>query len=115
MDSELMDTPGSTRNTPSQWGHPQDISISIPTMKLHTYLLPLLGVYATAELVRSPNAGPNAEAECGSLGVMYYDPAELPEGVFPEDVRKCRDHPLGRQAWPGADEGIWAWIPNWVF
>ncbi|KAL2846342.1 hypothetical protein BJX68DRAFT_268806 [Aspergillus pseudodeflectus] len=35
-------------------------------------------------------------AECGALGVMTFDPADLPDGVLPSDVRKCHDHPLGR-------------------
>ncbi|RAK75437.1 uncharacterized protein BO72DRAFT_382505 [Aspergillus fijiensis CBS 313.89] len=34
--------------------------------------------------------------ECGDLDVMTVDPADLPAGVAPSDVRKCLDHPLGR-------------------
>ncbi|KAF4216836.1 hypothetical protein CNMCM8980_007331 [Aspergillus fumigatiaffinis] len=34
--------------------------------------------------------------ECGSLGVMMYDPDALPEGATAADVRKCDGHPLGR-------------------
>ncbi|PYI16961.1 hypothetical protein BO99DRAFT_404687 [Aspergillus violaceofuscus CBS 115571] len=34
--------------------------------------------------------------ECGNLDVMTVDPADLPAGVAPRDVRKCLDHPLGR-------------------
>ncbi|OJJ75293.1 hypothetical protein ASPBRDRAFT_205280 [Aspergillus brasiliensis CBS 101740] len=50
-------------------------------MKL-TYLL--LSIYSTTALATDPNA----EAECGSLGVMKLDPADLPEGVTLADVRK---------------------------
>ncbi|RAH77612.1 hypothetical protein BO86DRAFT_322812 [Aspergillus japonicus CBS 114.51] len=34
--------------------------------------------------------------ECGNLGIMVVLTADLPEGVYPSDVRICRDHPLGR-------------------
>ncbi|GKZ24768.1 hypothetical protein AbraIFM66951_002012 [Aspergillus brasiliensis] len=67
-------------------------------MKLLTCLI--LGIYATALAT-----DPNAEAECGSLGVMKLDPADLPEGVTPADVRKCADHPLGYLPHPGAAAG----------
>ncbi|KAG6007736.1 hypothetical protein E4U21_005575 [Claviceps maximensis] len=36
-----------------------------------------------------------AEQECGGLGVMNVDPATLPEGVDPANVRKCLNHPEG--------------------
>ncbi|CEL01997.1 hypothetical protein ASPCAL01573 [Aspergillus calidoustus] len=45
---------------------------------------------------RAAEGGGDPVAECGALGVMTFDPADLPDGVLPSDVRKCRDHPLGR-------------------
>ncbi|EFY84846.1 hypothetical protein MAC_09098 [Metarhizium acridum CQMa 102] len=48
-------------------------------------------IYAQGSL--SVPASP--EAECGSLGVMKVDPAELPEGVNASQVRKCLGHPEG--------------------
>lgn len=41
------------------------------------------------------------EDDCGSLGLMVPDGAKLPAGVNASDVRKCAEHPLGRQAGPG--------------
>ncbi|KAJ5870459.1 hypothetical protein N7455_005400 [Penicillium solitum] len=69
----------------------------------------LLGVYTTTALAAKPpgidaDADAEAEPECGALGVMKFDPANLPEGVTPADVRKCADHPLGHLAYPGADD-----------
>ncbi|GCB26984.1 hypothetical protein AAWM_09869 [Aspergillus awamori] len=58
-------------------------------MRLLTYLL--LTIYATTAV----STDISAEEECGSLGVMKIDPADLPEGVTPADVRKCADHRLG--------------------
>ncbi|KAF9894283.1 hypothetical protein FE257_007786 [Aspergillus nanangensis] len=72
--------------------------IQDPTSNMKLLACFLVGVYATTSLarpIRSPNAGPNAEAECGPLGVMYYDPDELPKGFDPSGVRKCAEHPLG--------------------
>lgn len=34
--------------------------------------------------------------ECGSLDVMNVDTTDLPAGVTASDVRRCLDHPLGR-------------------
>ncbi|KAL3449077.1 hypothetical protein BJX65DRAFT_274038 [Aspergillus insuetus] len=52
-------------------------------MKSLTYLL--LGISANLALAdRSPNTVPNADAECGALGVMEFDLlADLLEGVYP--------------------------------
>ncbi|KAL4779047.1 hypothetical protein BJX76DRAFT_362138 [Aspergillus varians] len=90
-------------------------------MKITAYLL--LGAYATTALAAIyPVPGSDAEAEaktvCGELGVMYFDPADLPEGVTPADVRMCRKHPLGRLPTPGADwvgNTLRGWLPSWVF
>ncbi|KAL5340990.1 hypothetical protein BJX70DRAFT_360079 [Aspergillus crustosus] len=92
-------------------------------MKLTTYASLLLGIAATTALAAiqpAPGSAAEAEAkaECGKLGVMYFDPDDLPDGVTPADVRKCRDHPLGH--WPTPDGG-WAgktlrgWLPEWAF
>ncbi|KAH1422173.1 hypothetical protein KXX32_007798 [Aspergillus fumigatus] len=61
-------------------------------MKPLTYLALLLGISATTAFAAlRPDATPDevaaAEAECGSLGVMRIDPAELPEGITMSDVR----------------------------
>ena len=79
----------------------------------------LLGVYATTVLAAKPpgtdaDVDAEAEAECGALGVMKFDLADLPEGVTPADVRKCVDHPLGHLAYPGADDTFRRWLPSWV-
>ncbi|KAM5344873.1 hypothetical protein ACJ41O_010735 [Fusarium nematophilum] len=52
---------------------------------------------------------PGAEKICGRLGVMEWDPNDLPEGVKPEDIRMCADHPMGAR-------NYWGWgeyLPNW--
>ncbi|RJE24674.1 hypothetical protein PHISCL_02989 [Aspergillus sclerotialis] len=59
-------------------------------MKVYTTLLLL-----TAAMTLT-TATPNAEEECGALGVMQVDPKDVPEGVTLADVRKCADHPEGR-------------------
>ncbi|RAH66098.1 uncharacterized protein BO66DRAFT_332325 [Aspergillus aculeatinus CBS 121060] len=93
-------------------------------MKPITYLALLLGLSATtAHAALRPDATPEevaaAEAECGSLGVMRIDPAELPEGVTMADVRMCADHPLGARAIPGLGPGTLArfrrFLPSWMF
>lgn len=80
-------------------------------MKPFTYLL--LTIYATTALSTSISA----EEECGSLGVLKIDPADLPEGVTPADVRKCADHPLGHLPHPGAAAGgvLQRILPGWMF
>jgi hypothetical protein len=40
-------------------------------------------------------AMPDAVADCGLLGVMTYNAADLPVGVSPAALRKCAGHPLG--------------------
>ncbi|RAH40459.1 uncharacterized protein BO95DRAFT_424724 [Aspergillus brunneoviolaceus CBS 621.78] len=93
-------------------------------MKPITYLALLLGLSATTALAAlRPDATPEkiaaAEVECGSLGVMRIDPAELSEGVTMADVRMCADHPLGVRAIPGLGPGALArfrrFLPSWVF
>ncbi|KAH8430605.1 uncharacterized protein LDX57_008268 [Aspergillus melleus] len=95
-------------------------------MKPLTYFALLLGISATTALAAlGPDATPEeiaaAEAQCGSLGVMRIDPAELPEGVTMADVRMCADHPLGPGASPALDPGPGAFarfrrfLPSWVF
>jgi hypothetical protein len=92
-------------------------------MKPLTYLYLLLGISATTTLAAlSPDATPDevaaAEAECGSLGVMRIDPAELPEGVTMADVRMCADHPRGPGVYLGAGPGAFAkfrrFLPSWA-
>ncbi|PYI09936.1 hypothetical protein BO78DRAFT_307067, partial [Aspergillus sclerotiicarbonarius CBS 121057] len=91
-------------------------------MKILPYFL--VGIYATTTTAlgaSSPNTDLDAEAECGALGVMEFDPASLPEGVTAADVRKCRDHPMGRPSSPGAGGGggggglFRHFLPTWVF
>ena len=64
---------------------------------------------AGAKLVPAPGA---TEKECGRLGVMYYDPEALPEGVRPEDVRKCAAHPYDRVNFWGWGQYVPSWIPS---
>jgi hypothetical protein len=70
------------------------------TMKLRAALISMVMLALSSALtVPAPRAAEgegDPAAECGALGVMTFDPADLPEGVLPSDVRKCRDHPLGR-------------------
>ncbi|KAK5989539.1 hypothetical protein PT974_11066 [Cladobotryum mycophilum] len=67
----------------------------------------LVAALATTALAAS---APSAEEECGPLGVMTFDPNDLPEGVNPEDVRKCAEHPLSAaNLW-----GYRKWVPKWV-
>ncbi|KAL3449198.1 hypothetical protein BJX65DRAFT_306259 [Aspergillus insuetus] len=91
-------------------------------MKPLTYIPLLLGIYATTALAGlRPDATPEeiaaAEAECGSLGVMWVAPEDLPEGITYDDVRLCADHPLGPNAGPGAGPGIGSRLreilPSW--
>ncbi|KAJ5453192.1 hypothetical protein N7445_001375 [Penicillium cf. griseofulvum] len=93
-------------------------------MKPLTYLSLILGISATTALAAlSPDATPDevaaAEAECGSMGVMRIDPAELPEGVTMADVRMCAGHPLGPGWYLGPGLGALArfrrFMPSWVY
>ncbi|KAL4875536.1 hypothetical protein BJY04DRAFT_201586 [Aspergillus karnatakaensis] len=90
-------------------------------MKITTSLL--LGISITTALAAiHPAPGSAAEAEakaqCGALGVMYFNSDDLPEGVTPDDVRMCRDHPLGWKKTPDdgwAGERIRGLLPGWMF
>ncbi|KAB8236595.1 uncharacterized protein BDW43DRAFT_267244 [Aspergillus alliaceus] len=93
-------------------------------MRPLTYLSLLLSISATTALAAlRPDATPDevaaAEAECGSLGVMRIDPAELPEGVKMSQARMCADHPLGPGAYPDPGPGAFAsfrrFLPSWLF
>ncbi|KAF7586995.1 hypothetical protein BBP40_007887 [Aspergillus hancockii] len=79
-------------------------------MKLPLNLLLLLGSTSIAHsvLVKAPGA---TEEECGRLGVMYYDPDNLPSGTTPEDVRKCAAHPLSAQNYWGWGDYLPRWFP----
>ncbi|KAE8385541.1 hypothetical protein BDV23DRAFT_176167 [Aspergillus alliaceus] len=79
-------------------------------MKLTHTLLLIVGTatIAQADLLPAPGA---TDEECGRLGVMHYDPYDLPEGVKPEDVRKCEAHPMSAQ-------NYWGWgkyVPRWIY
>ena len=79
-------------------------------MKIHHgLLLAAWSTMAGAKLVPAPGA---TEKECGRLGVMYYDPEALPEGVRPEDVRKCAAHPYDRVNFWGWGQYVPSWIPS---
>ncbi|KAF4152774.1 hypothetical protein CNMCM6069_001599 [Aspergillus lentulus] len=82
-------------------------------MKPLTYLSLFLGISTTTTLAAlRPDATPDevaaAKAECGSMGVMIINPAELPEGITMSDVRMCTDHPLGPGAYPGLGPRVFA-------
>ncbi|GFF60070.1 hypothetical protein IFM61606_06369 [Aspergillus udagawae] len=79
-------------------------------MKLPHNLILLLGSTSVAWGILLPAPGATEE-ECGRLGIMYYDPDDLPEGASPEDVRHCEAHPLSAQ-------NYWGWgdhLPRWLF
>jgi hypothetical protein len=52
-----------------------------------------LALFATQALSVNMWSHPDAEAECGALGVMEWDLDTLP-GYNPAELRKCREHPL---------------------
>ncbi|GJN67949.1 hypothetical protein PLICBS_001991 [Purpureocillium lilacinum] len=53
----------------------------------------------------------DAAKRCGRLGVMKIDPADLPAGVDPSEVRMCADHPLSpRNLW-GYGDAMPGWFP----
>jgi hypothetical protein len=57
--------------------------------------LSVLFALAATRALCSPTASPaefTAE-ECGELGVMDWDPANLPEGTDVSALRKCKKHP----------------------
>jgi hypothetical protein len=92
-------------------------------MKPLTYASLFLGIYATTALAGlRPDATAEeiaaAEAECGSLGVMWVAPEDLPEGVTYDDVRLYAGHPLRPDAGPGPGPGIGSrlreFLPSWV-
>ncbi|KAE8154231.1 hypothetical protein BDV25DRAFT_126703 [Aspergillus avenaceus] len=62
-------------------------------MKLPIAIISMLAL--TSAMTLTPR-DTDAVVECGDLEVMTVDPADLPEGVSLSDVRKCRNHPLGR-------------------
>ena len=65
----------------------RSLSVVIIRMKLSTSAFSLISLH-----IIGISSVPVKE-ECGDLGVMDFDVKDLPEGVKPEDVRKCRDHP----------------------
>ncbi|PYI29059.1 hypothetical protein BP00DRAFT_448758 [Aspergillus indologenus CBS 114.80] len=81
-------------------------------MKLLTYLL--VGIYTAtiAQAAPSQFMEMDAETACGRFGVMKVDPADLPAGVTMAEVRKCRDHPMGRPEYPGPGARGGAGIPS---
>jgi hypothetical protein len=64
-------------------------------MKLSITIMSMLALSSALTLTPRAAEG-DAVVECGNLDVMTVDPADLPAGVAPSDVRKCLDHPLGR-------------------
>lgn len=75
-------------------------------LSLNLLLLAASAPLSWAAIFTAPGA---SEEECGRLGFMTYDPDELPEGVTPEDLRKCAGHPMG-------SENYWGWgdyLPQW--
>ncbi|EAW12136.1 uncharacterized protein ACLA_060960 [Aspergillus clavatus NRRL 1] len=79
-------------------------------MKLPLKTLLFLGFASVALGVQLPAPGATEE-ECGRLGIMYYDPEDLPEGVTPEDVRHCAAHPLSAQNYWGWGDYLPRWFP----
>ena len=79
-------------------------------MKKHTLLALALALAGSSFAAKSEKPEVDPVKICGRLGVMQIDPADLPEGVKPEDVRMCADHPLG---WTNLF-GYGDWLPNWL-
>lgn len=66
-------------------------------MQINKNLILLAACAATTFSAAVPDATAAAE-ECNSLGgAMSIQAHELPEGVSASDVRKCVEHPLGRE------------------
>ena len=61
-----------------------------------------------AELVQHPNA----EKDCGRLKPFVMDSEDLPEGVSPEDLRKCLCHPLSPVNYWGYGDYLPDWVPS---
>jgi hypothetical protein len=65
-------------------------------MQITKNLILLAVCAATASAVTVPDTA--IADECSNLGgVMSIPDHELPEGVKPSDVRRCIEHPLGRE------------------
>ncbi|KAJ6022460.1 uncharacterized protein N7446_012812 [Penicillium canescens] len=65
-------------------------------MQITKNLILLAVCAATASAVTVPDTA--IVDECSNLGgVMSIPDHELPEGVEPSDVRRCIEHPLGRE------------------
>ncbi|KAJ4323615.1 hypothetical protein N0V84_004223 [Fusarium piperis] len=73
-------------------------------MKLQVLIAAALAAMAMAD------HHPGAKEKCGRLGVMEWDPKDLPEGVNPAEIRMCADHPLG----VGNYWGFGEYLPDWV-
>lgn len=71
----------------------QLVNDNVNTMK---FTLALLFIATQACSVLSAAVSSSAADQCGELGVMQFNASSLPEGVTPEDVRTCADHPYGR-------------------
>ncbi|KAL4901519.1 hypothetical protein BDW74DRAFT_84033 [Aspergillus multicolor] len=69
-------------------------------MKLPITMISMGMLALSSALTLTPRAVEGEDAarivECGDLDVMRVSAADLPAGVSPIDVRKCLDHPLGR-------------------
>ncbi|KAJ4190407.1 hypothetical protein NW755_005549 [Fusarium falciforme] len=74
-------------------------------MKAQNLLVPLFAGAALAD------HHPGAKEKCGRLGVMEWDPAELPDGVTPDMIRMCADHPMGMGNYWGWGEYMPDWVP----
>ncbi|KAI9371050.1 hypothetical protein BJX61DRAFT_512793 [Aspergillus egyptiacus] len=65
------------------------------TMQLPITIISMLALSSALTLTPRAAEG-DAVVECGDLDVMRVNAADLPEGVTPRNVRKCLEHPLGR-------------------
>ncbi|KAF5017695.1 hypothetical protein F66182_10351 [Fusarium sp. NRRL 66182] len=54
----------------------------------------LLGLLTSHTFAANMYSAPNAEAECGALGVMEWDLDTLPPDAVLGELRKCKEHPL---------------------
>ena len=79
-------------------------------MELPLKLLVLLGIIPTVCGIVLPVPGATKE-ECGRLGIMHYDPEDLPEGFEFKHLRHCADHPMSARNYWGWGDYLPRWFP----
>ncbi|KAF4977280.1 hypothetical protein FZEAL_6168 [Fusarium zealandicum] len=75
-------------------------------MKVQALLAAAFATLALADM------HPGAKELCGRLGPMEWEPEDLPDGVNPENVRMCADHPNGVANYWGYGKYMPKWVPR---